>query len=732
MSKALIIVESPTKAKTIGKFLGKDYIVVSSMGHIRDLPKSKIGVDPDDKFAITYEIPAKAKKTVTELKKLAKMSDEVILATDEDREGEAISWHLAHILKLKPNTTKRMVFHEITESAIKEALSHPRHIDSNLVDAQQARRALDRLVGYKLSPFLWQKVQRGLSAGRVQSVALRLIVDREREIEAFQAQEYWSIEGIFLAGDASLQIPASLTHIKEKRLDKFAYKTERESQDLVSQLKSLSYRVKSIENKSVARNPYPPFITSSLQQDGARRLYLSAKQTMMIAQQLYEGVSLGAKGQTGLITYMRTDSTNLSRQAIAAAKAQIMTQFGEQYYQMRQFKTKAKNAQEAHEAIRPTDPSLTPEEVKPYLDDKQYKLYSLIWGRFMASQMKPAVFDTMNVSITDSESQSYIFTATGKRLVFDGFMRVYDIKSEDVLLPQIQEGESLKTEDIRGDQHFTQPPARYSESSLVKALETHAIGRPSTYASIISTIQTRGYVVKNDDRRFAPTDIGKVVTDMLVAHFPHIVDIDFTAKVEEQFDEIAIGKDTYQKTMADFYTPFIQNLKEKEKHVERHRELITDRPCPLCGGQLEIKRSKFGKFIACTNYPECKYTEQSDEEKQLQADFGGEKCPNCSDGIMEVKSGRFGPFLGCSNYPTCKTIQKIEHKTGEKCPECGIGDMVFKKGKRGPFKACNRYPDCKYIEGAKKKAGNYTVKKKAGAKSSSKKKVVKKKVSTKK
>lgn len=732
MSKALIIVESPTKAKTIGKFLGKDYIVVSSMGHIRDLPKSKIGVDPDDKFAITYEIPTKAKKTVTELKKLAKMSDEVILATDEDREGEAISWHLAHILKLKPNTTKRMVFHEITESAIKEALSHPRHIDSNLVDAQQARRALDRLVGYKLSPFLWQKVQRGLSAGRVQSVALRLIVDREREIEAFQAQEYWSIEGIFLAGDASLQIPASLTHIKEKRLDKFAYKTERESQDLVSQLKSLSYRVKSIENKSVARNPYPPFITSSLQQDGARRLYLSAKQTMMIAQQLYEGVSLGAKGQTGLITYMRTDSTNLSGQAIAAAKAQIMTQFGEQYYQMRQFKTKAKNAQEAHEAIRPTDPSLTPEEVKPYLDDKQYKLYSLIWGRFMASQMKPAVFDTMNVSITDSESQSYIFTATGKRLVFDGFMRVYDIKSEDVLLPQIQEGESLKTEDIRGDQHFTQPPARYSESSLVKALETHAIGRPSTYASIISTIQTRGYVVKNDDRRFAPTDIGKVVTDMLVAHFPHIVDIDFTAKVEEQFDEIAIGKDTYQKTMADFYTPFIQNLKEKEKHVERHRELITDRPCPLCGGQLEIKRSKFGKFIACTNYPECKYTEQSDEEKQLQADFGGEKCPNCSDGIMEVKSGRFGPFLGCSNYPTCKTIQKIEHKTGEKCPECGIGDMVFKKGKRGPFKACNRYPDCKYIEGAKKKAGNYTVKKKAGAKSSSKKKVVKKKVSTKK
>ncbi len=731
MSKALIIVESPTKAKTIGKFLGRDYTVISSMGHIRDLPKSKIGVDPDENFDITYEIPAKAKKTVTELKKLAKMSGEVILATDEDREGEAISWHLAHILKLKPETAKRMVFHEITESAIQKALANPRHIDINLVDAQQARRALDRLVGYKLSPFLWQKVQRGLSAGRVQSVALRLIVDREREIEAFQAQEYWSIEGVFLSNDTSLDIPANLTHIGGKRLDKFAYKTESESQNLVAGLQSLSYKVKSIENKSVSRNPYPPFITSSLQQDGARRLYFSAKQTMMVAQQLYEGVSLGAKGQTGLITYMRTDSTNLSGQAIAAAKTQITQQFGEKYYQVRQFKTKAKNAQEAHEAIRPTDPSLTPEDVKPYLDDKQYKLYSLIWGRFMASQMKPALFDTMNVAITDTESENYTFTATGKSLVFDGFMRVYDIKSEDVLLPHINQGETLTTQDIRGEQHFTQPPARYSESSLVKALETNAIGRPSTYASIISTIQTRGYVIKNDDRRFAPTDIGKVVTDMLVQHFPQIVDIDFTAKVEEQFDEIAIGKDSYQKTMADFYIPFATNLKDKEKSVERHRDIIEDRPCPECGSQLEIKRSKFGKFIACTNYPECKYTEQSDEEKQLQADFGGEKCLNCVDGIMEVKSGRFGPFLGCSNYPTCKTIKKIEHKTGEKCPECGVGDMVFKKGKRGPFKACNRYPDCKYIEGAKKQVGNYIAKSKKKS-STVKKSAPKKKASAKK
>ncbi len=718
MSKALIIVESPTKAKTIARFLGKDYVVKSSMGHIRDLPKSKIGVDPAKDFEITYEIPAKAKKTVAELKKLAKSSEEVILATDEDREGEAISWHLAHILKLKPSSAKRMVFHEITESAIKEALANPRYIDLNLVDAQQARRALDRLVGYKLSPFLWQKVQRGLSAGRVQSVALRLIVDREREIEAFQSQEYWTIQGIFNSNnDKSLDISSTLTHIDNKRLDKFTFKSESESQNLVDKLQTLSYKVKSIENKAVSRNPYPPFITSSLQQDAARRLYFSAKQTMMIAQQLYEGIAIGSRGQIGLITYMRTDSTNLSAQSISAAKSEIIKQFGEKYYQSRQFKTKSKNAQEAHEAIRPTDPSITPEEVKPFLDDKQYKLYTLIWSRFMASQMKPATFETMNVVIQDIESSKYTFSTSGKRLVFDGFMRVYDLKSEDVILPGLSEGENLATKKIEGEQHFTQPPARYSESSLVKALETNAIGRPSTYASIISTIQTRGYVVKNEDRRFAPTDIGKTVTDMLVEHFPQIVDIEFTAKVEEQFDEISLGKDTYQKAMADFYNPFAENLQAKEKTVERHREIITDRVCPECGGQLELKRSKFGKFIACTNYPECKYTDKSDEEKQLQADFGGEKCPNCDDGVMEVKSGRFGPFLGCSNYPTCKTIKKIENKTGEKCPECQIGDMVFKKGKRGPFKACNRYPECKYIEGAKKKAvSSYKSKKPTKAK----------------
>lgn len=718
MLKALIIVESPTKAKTIARFLGKDYVVKSSMGHIRDLPKSKIGVDPAKDFAITYEIPAKAKKTVTELKKLAKSSEEVILATDEDREGESISWHLAHILKLKPSSAKRMVFHEITESAIKEALANPRYIDLNLVDAQQARRALDRLVGYKLSPFLWQKVQRGLSAGRVQSVALRLIVDREREIEAFQSQEYWTIQGIFNSNnDKSLDISSTLTHIDNKRLDKFAFKSESESQNLVDKLQTLSYKVKSIENKAVARNPYPPFITSSLQQDAARRLYFSAKQTMMIAQQLYEGIAIGSRGQIGLITYMRTDSTNLSAQAIGAAKSEIVRQFGEKYYQSRQFKTKSKNAQEAHEAIRPTDPSIIPEDVKPYLDDKQYKLYTLIWSRFMASQMKPATFETMNVAIQDIESSKYTFSTSGKRLFFDGFMRVYDLKSEDVILPSLSEGENLATKKIEGEQHFTQPPARYSESSLVKALETNAIGRPSTYASIISTIQTRGYVVKNEDRRFAPTDIGKTVTDMLVEHFPQIVDIEFTAKVEDQFDEISLGKDTYQKAMADFYNPFAENLQAKEKTVERHREIITDRVCPECGGQLELKRSKFGKFVACTNYPDCKYTDKSDEEKQLQADFGGEKCPNCEDGMMEVKSGRFGPFLGCSNYPTCKTIKKIENKTGEKCPECQIGDMVLKKGKRGPFKACNRYPECKYIEGVKKKsASSYKSKKSTKAK----------------
>ncbi len=707
MAQTLIIVESPTKAKTIGKFLGRKYKVVSSMGHIRDLPKSKLGIDPEKNFEISYTTPTKAKKTVTELKKLAKTAEDVILATDEDREGEAISWHLAQILKLDPAKAKRMVFHEITKSAIEEALSNPRTLNQHLVDAQQARRALDRIVGYKLSPFLWKKVQRGLSAGRVQSVALRLIVEREREIEGFDPEEYWSIEGLFGHEKTGTEIPATLTHISDKRLDKFAHQSEGVVTPIVDDIKSRDFEITGIEKKDSKRSPYPPFITSTLQQDAARRLYFSSKQTMMIAQQLYEGIPLGSRGQTGLITYMRTDSTFLSKQALDIAKKELEALYGKSYTldKPRMFKTKSKSAQEAHEAIRPTDPTLHPDQIKEYLDDKQFKLYNLIWRRFMATQMPEARFENTTLAIQDTKDQTYTFSAKGKIQKFDGFMKVYDISSEDVILPEVAKGDGLETKDIHGDQHFTQPPARYSESTLVKALEKNEIGRPSTYASIISTILARQYVEKNDDRRFVPTEVGKIVNDMLVAHFPNIVDVAFTAKVENQFDEVAQGNEDYRQMLADFYGPFIKNLEEKEESVGRHREILHDRKCPECGHDLEMKRSRYGKFIACTNYPDCKFTDKTDEEKKFEAEVGGEKCENCEDGVMQVKRGRYGPFLGCSNYPECKTIKKIEDKTGETCPQCKEGELVWKKGKkRGrKFKACNRYPDCDYIENAKKK-----------------------------
>lgn len=706
MSKTLIIVESPTKAKTIGKFLGKNYKVVSSMGHIRDLPKSKIGIDPDKNFEIKYEIPAKAKKTVSELKKLSKEYSDIILATDEDREGEAISWHLASILKLDSKKAKRMVFHEITKKAIEEALKNPRTIDQNLVNAQQARRALDRIVGYKLSPFLWAKVQRGLSAGRVQSVALKLIVDREREINAFIKEEYWSATGYFEAQDKTYPIIANLSHIDDKKLDKFFLKNEKDSKKLLDKLIKLDYYIDNIETKKSSKSPYPPFITSTLQQDASRRLYFSSKQTMMIAQQLYEGIPLGSLGQTGLITYMRTDSTFLSDQALSEASHVINNLYGKEYVldSPRRFKTKSKNAQEAHEAIRPTHPNLHPNDIKQYLDDKQYKLYDLIWRRFMATQMSLALFENTNLSIKDIQEKKYKFTANGKIQKFDGFMRVYNISSEDVLLPLVEQNESLKTDRIITGQHFTQPSGRYTESTLIKMLEKHDIGRPSTYASIISTIQAREYVARNDEKRFYPTEVGIIVTEVLEQHFKDIVDVDFTAKVEQQFDHISNGYETYQQMLSEFYDPFIKNLTEKEKSVERHREIITDRVCPECESKLEYKRGRFGKFIACTNYPDCKFTDKTEDDKKFDEEHNGESCDKCTDGIMTVKRGRFGPFLACSNYPECKNIKKIEEKTGEKCPKCEIGDIVWKKGKkRGlKFKACNKYPDCDYIENAKK------------------------------
>lgn len=702
MSKTLIIVESPTKAKTIGKFLGKQYTVVSSMGHVKDLPKSKIGVDPENNFEISYVTPSKAKKNLTALRKTAKECDEVILATDEDREGEAISWHLAHALKLNPDSAKRIVFHEITKSAITEALSHPRTLNQHLVDAQQARRALDRLVGYTLSPFLWEKVQRGLSAGRVQSVALRLIVEREREIQAFEAQEYWSITGTFQTPESG-QLVAQLTKAKGKSCDKFRFTNEQDAQAMVTELKQQSYHIDEVKKKQTKKNPYPPYITSTLQQDAAKRLYFSSKQTMMIAQQLYEGITLGKQGSTGLITYMRTDSTSLSQQSLQAAQEQITKRVGKEYAldKPRMFKTKSQNAQEAHEAIRPTDPSLFPEDIKTFLTEEQYKLYRMIWSRFMASQMQPAVFDNTSVIITNQDQQVE-FQAKGKVQTFDGFMNVYSLAGDDVYLPQVQEGSDLRSEDIQGNQHFTQPPGRYNESTLVKILEKHSIGRPSTYASIISTIQDRKYVEKAEDKRFIPTDIGVIVNDMLVAHFPEIVDIEFTAEVENEFDKIALGEQNYSQMLGDFYYPFKENLDNKHKEVERYRDIIPDSECPKCGYQLEMKRSKYGKFIGCTNYPDCKYRDKLPEEKAFDEQHGGETCEECGQGVMQVKRGRYGPFLGCSRYPECKHLKKIEKKTGETCPQCDKGELVWKKGKRKQqFKACNRYPDCDYIDKSK-------------------------------
>lgn len=647
----LIIVESPTKAKTISKFLGDDFKVESSYGHIRDLPKSKLGIDVENDFEPKYVIPTKSRKRVNELKKEAEKAKEVILATDEDREGEAISWHLTNALDLK--NPKRIIFHEITEKAIKEALENPREIDLNLVDSQQARRILDRLVGYELSPFLWKKVFRGLSAGRVQSVAVRLIVDREREIEKFAPQEFWSIVAT-LKPKSDFDFEAKLIKKDGKLLDKFAVKDEDEANKIVRDLKGAEYKVEKIEKRETKRNPNPPFTTSTLQQDAVNKLHFSAKQTMMFAQQLYEN---------GLITYMRTDSVNLSEDSLKSAKEVITKNFGEEFSLdgPRRFKTKSKGAQEAHEAIRPSNPQDTPEKIKSKLDNKQFKLYDLIWRRFIACQMKEAVFDSTTVDIKthletesplgDSVSKSYTFRATGQILKFEGWLKVYPTSFSENELPELKEKEKLELVKLTPNQHFTEPPPRYTEASLVKTLEEYGIGRPSTYAPTISTIQTRNYVSKNEQRRFAPTEIGIIVNDLLVEHFPQIVDIGFTAKMEEDLDEIAEGKKKWAPVIKEFYEPFHKNLEDKYKNVEKqNHEEKTDEICEKCGRPMVIKHGRFGKFMACSGFPECKNTKNIKQEPKTI----GMKCPKCEGGeviIKKTKKGRI--FYGCSKYPAC-------------------------------------------------------------------------------
>jgi len=664
--KDLIIVESPTKAKTIASFIQGGVRVLSSYGHVRDLPKSKLGVDTEHNFEPSYIIPTKARKNATLLKKAAQKAARIILATDEDREGEAIAWHIQSLLSAPPRTRakttaptpmhfERIVFHEITRGAIEEALAHPRAIDMNLVHAQQARRVLDRLVGYKLSPFLWKKVAKGLSAGRVQSVALRLIIEREREREKFTPQEYWTIHSHYATAQGAFE--AELFSIDEKTLQENPVSTQAQAQRIKEILESAPHHVKEVTEKKTQRRSLPPFITSSLQQEAFRRLHFSSKQTMRIAQRLYE---------RGLITYMRTDSFNLSAQSVQDAREWISHAFGKEFVPSSPtvFKKKTKGAQEAHEAIRPTDPRAIPAGVEgenpiSFEDTHEAKLYDLIWRRFIASQMTPAqIHNTSIITEAQKEGAVYQLRASGALIVFRGFSAIWPAKLSEKELPPIQEETHLKVDSIDPQQHFTQPPARYNDASLIKILEENGIGRPSTYAPIISVIQERNYVQRDEQKRFEPTDIGFKVNDLLVEHFPTIVDVDFTAHMEQEFDDVAQGIRDWHDVIRVFYGPFEKTLEKKYEEVEKQQpqQETTDEICEKCGKPMVVKFSRFGKFLGCSGFPECRntksLTDRNAHENSPQKSFGS--CPTCKEGEIirrRTKKGRF--FYGCSRYPEC-------------------------------------------------------------------------------
>ncbi len=711
----LIIVESPTKAKTIGKFVGKNFAVESSYGHIRDLPKSKMGIDTEHNFEPQYVIPAKAKPVVANLKKLAAKATKVILATDEDREGEAIAWHLVAALGLqgKKDGVERIAFHEITESAIKEALLAPRGLDVNLVDAQQARRVLDRLVGYGLSPFLWRKVRYGLSAGRVQSVAVRLVVEREREIQAFKKEEYWSIEAMFRPPEVKTAFPAFLQSISGKAFGKMDIKNEKDAKRIIKNLDGAHYRVKEITTKEIRRYPAAPFVTSTLQQEAARKLGFSAKQTMVVAQKLYEN---------GHITYMRTDSVHLAEAALVAAQQAIGKEFGKEYQlaEPRRYATRTKGAQEAHEAIRPTNLNAASGHALGIKERNDQRLYDLIWKRTIASQMREALLEQTSVDIEADTAHKEIFRANGQVVKFDGFIRAYTEGRDEGAngesastteiegqLPKLTKDMALALQKITPVQHFTEPLPRYTDATLVKALEAEGVGRPSTYAPTLSVIQDRGYVEKME-KKYHPTDIGFVVNDLLVLNFPEIVDIKFTSHIEEELDEIAEGKMKWTDVCREFYGPFKKELDEKEASVEKQVE-ISDTPCPHCGKPMVIKFGRMGKFLACPD-PAVKVTLPMPEEaakiKELEEKTKDERCPICGK-PMKVRRGRFGFFLGCTDYPNCKGVAKIWNKTGFACPACRDsadrwekpGDIVEKKsrGRGRPFYACTRYPVCTFV-----------------------------------
>lgn len=711
--KYLVIVESPAKSKTISKMLGNNYIVKSSFGHIRDLPEKKIGVDIEHNFEPTYVAMAKSKKIIADLKKAVAEVGHVYLATDLDREGEAIAWHLKELLKLQDDNTDRITFHEITESAIKEAVENPRKLDMALVDSQQARRILDRLVGYKLSPILWKKVRKGLSAGRVQSVAVMMICDREEEISNFVPVEYWSIQAELQKNQNDIIFKANLISKNAKKIDKLDISNKEQADSILKELEGAKYQVSSVEKKERKRSPYPPYTTSTMQQDVSRRIGFSSSKTMMVAQKLYEGIQIGSQGVVGLITYMRTDSLNIAQVAQKEALNFIETSYGKNFVPLkpRFYKTKSKGAQEAHEAIRPTSVKRTPEMMKQYLTPDEYKLYTAIWNRFVASQMTDAVYDTVSIDIS---ANNYIFRATGSTLKFDGFMKVYSIQDEDAKepkLPILSQGDLLNLLKIIPEQHFTEPPARYNEASLIKTLEEYGIGRPSTYAPTIKTILDRMYV-RLENKKFYPTDLGMVVNKFLKENFKDVINYKFTADIEEEFDDIAENKLKWQEVLKKFYTPFEHHLEKAEGATKQKiQPKATNEICPKCGKPMVIRDSRRGPFMACSGYPECKTTFSVDKDgnkvEKIEPEKTEEKCPKCG-AIMLKKMGFRGPYLACEHYPECKTTYSLDkngnkvikpepEQTDIKCEKCG-SPMLKRIGKRGPFLTCSAFPKCRNLQ----------------------------------
>ncbi|MCQ2468954.1 MAG: type I DNA topoisomerase [Ruminococcus sp.] len=673
----LVIVESPAKAKTIQKYLGSGYEVIASMGHIRDLPKSKMGVDKEHDFQPQYTDMKGKEDVIKELKKRAKKCDKIYLATDPDREGEAISWHIAQMLKLDMNENNRVAFNEITKTGVTNGMNDPHKIDIDLVNAQQARRILDRLVGYELSPFLWKKVKRGLSAGRVQSVAVRLVVDRENEIRKFVPKEYWSIDATFTAPSSRRVFDAALVAVDGEKLE---IPNQTDADNILKRLENAEYFVKSVKKRVTKKQPSPPFITSTLQQEASKKLSFAAKRTMKAAQELYEGVDVEGVGAVGLITYMRTDSLRISDEAKAAAAQYIETVYGKEYLppEPRTFKSKS-NAQDAHEAIRPSTPDLTPERVKSSLSSDQYRLYKLIWERFIASQMANALLDTVSADI---EANGCTFRASGYSVKFDGFMKLY-VETSDTdegskkMLPELKVDDKLKLKSIAGNQHFTQPPARFTEASLIKALEENGIGRPSTYAPTITTITSRRYV-EHEGKALKPTNLGEVITDLMKDHFNKIVDAKFTADMENNLDEVENGSKDWVSTLHEFYDDFSETLKKAEEAMDGKRVKVpdeeTDEICELCGKNMVIKYSKYGKFYACPGFPDCRNT------KKIVVEADG-KCPRCGKRMLLKKSKKGRSFYGCEGYPDC-SFMTWNVPTKEECPQCGK-NLFTKGGKSG-------------------------------------------------